>query len=257
MPTKRPDELPEGNNFSLEDIILVEKSPDSNAKQLLKSTIRDFMSSATQFDPENVGQNSIVGFQSKFEWMVAQMEKLQNNPAAGITPYEDFQSASKDQEIAAVTPSVTPSVTPTVTPSMTPNLPPPPTPSPSASPFPTETEITIKGSTLRSPQIQLSNEYLPKNRGYSTWSIKNNSNFNPSSIGYLDAEFFGLFPYSWESSHFGERLYQLYKVNGEDIIYIDTSNVSTIDLFGIPSIQRTTNGGLLEGSSITITIQYS
>ena len=196
MPTKRPDQLPEGSDFSLDDIILVEKSPDSPSKQLLKSTIREFMSSATQFDPENVGQNSIVGFQSKFEWMVAQMEKLQNNPAAGITPYEDFQSASKDQEIAAVTPSVTPSVTPTVTPSMTPNLPPPPTPSPSASPFPTETEITFSGPTIK--KVMLPASFLPKARGFQSWSIKHNVNFDPTPEGPLAATFFGLWPYDFK-----------------------------------------------------------
>ena len=63
------------------------------------------MSSANQFDPENVGSTAIVGFQSKFEWMVEQMQKIAENPAAVITPYEEFESSTKEQESQFVTPT--------------------------------------------------------------------------------------------------------------------------------------------------------
>jgi hypothetical protein len=251
MPTKRPDQLPEGSNFNLDDILLIEKSPDSNAKQLLKTTVREFMSSATQFDPQNVGQNSIVGFQSKFEWMVAQMEKLQTNPAAGITPYEEFESAAKAQETAAVTPSPTPSITPTVTPSVTPNLPPVPTPTPSPTPFPIESQLTINGATTT--KIFLPSSYLPKNRGYNSWTIKSGTHTND-----LSPNFFGFFPDSFSPSGLQERLSLLRKVMNEDSISIDTVIASAAPAsspFG--GVIETSQGGLRSGSTITLTIKYS
>jgi len=37
MPTKRPDQLPEEDDFSFEDILMVEKFPDSEQRRLYKT----------------------------------------------------------------------------------------------------------------------------------------------------------------------------------------------------------------------------
>jgi hypothetical protein len=254
MPTKRPDQLPEGSDFNLDDILLIEKSPDSNAKQLLKSTIREFMSSATQFDPQNVGAVTILGFQSKFEWVVAQMEKLQSNPTANITPYAEFESEAKNQEVAATTPSVTPTLTPTPTPSLTPFLTPTPSITPSASSFPKETQWIITGRSTTTVSLPL--DLLPIRRGYSSWKIKAGT-FTGDESGLLSANFNGFFPDSFESSQFDERLSMLFKVEGQDSVKVDTVLLETFDLGGEIFINENSQLGLLENSQLIITIEYS
>tara|TARA_B100002019_G_C21273077_1_gene603539 strand:- start:4077 stop:4829 length:753 start_codon:yes stop_codon:yes gene_type:complete len=250
MPTKRPDQLPEGSDFNLDDIVIIEKSPDSNARKLLKSTIRDFMSSANQFDPENVGSTAIVGFQSKFEWMVEQMQKIAENPAAVITPYEEFESSTKEQESQFVTP--TPSKTPplTPTPSLTPNIPLSQTPTPSASRPSPIVELTIDGpSTTR---VSIPNDLLPSNRGYSNWEIK------PGQFtSNLAPNFQGIFPDNFKSSGLGEALFALERLNNENALFVDTAIISNQTVFGQIVATETSQGGLIQGSSLTITLKYS
>jgi hypothetical protein len=250
MPTKRPDQLPEGNDFNLDDIIIIEKNPDSNARKLLKSTIRDFMSSANKFDPENVGSTAIVGFQSKFEWMVEQMQKIAENPAAVITPYEEFQSSTKEQESEFVTPTPSKTPPPTPTPSLTPNIVPSQTPTPSASRPSPVVQITIDGPTINT--ISLPANLLPRNRGYSSWKIKPGqftSNLSPN--------FRGFFPDDFKSSGIGEALSTLLKMENEDMLIIDTATIETSDTFGVAVAIENSQGGLLDNSSLTLTLEYS
>lgn len=249
MPTKRPDQLPSGDDFNFEDIIIIEKNPDSNARKLLKTTVRDFMESASQFDPERVGLNSIVGFQSKFEWMIEQMQKLSDNPAALITPYEEFESSTKEQESQFVTPTPSRTPPPTPTPSLTPNIVLSPTPTPSASKPPKIAQLTIKGPTLR--RVSLPNDFLPQNRGYSDWKIKSGqftSNLTPN--------FSGFFPDGFQSSGLGEGLYALERYNTENALYIDTATVRTTNAFGRNIAVEGSLSGMLDGSILTLTIEY-
>jgi len=60
MPTKRPDQLPEEDDFSFEDILMVEKFPDSEQRRLYKTKLRNFIESALKFDSERAGSNAIL-----------------------------------------------------------------------------------------------------------------------------------------------------------------------------------------------------
>ena len=86
MPVKRPDQLPEGEDFNFEDILMVEKSPDSNERKLYKTKLREFMESALKMDPERIGSNAVLGLQSKFEWLIEQMDKISQSPVLDIAP---------------------------------------------------------------------------------------------------------------------------------------------------------------------------
>ena len=98
MPTKRPDQLPEGEDFDFEDILLVEKFPDSEQRKLYKTQLRKLMASALKIDPERMGNNAILGYQSKFDWLIKQMELLSSKGYLGIQEYHDYNSDTKDQE---------------------------------------------------------------------------------------------------------------------------------------------------------------
>lgn len=256
MPTKRPDELPSGQNFNPEDIIIIESKPDSAARKLLKATVSDFMRSANDFDPARIGENNIIGFQSKFEWMVAQMEALQNSPSASalnITPYENFESASKTLEGAQITPSVTPSITPTITPSVTPNMPPSPTPAAPPIPLPPEAQITLNGP-ISPRSIMLPSSFFPISRGYTNWQIKGGSSTSNISLTQFNNSFF---PDSFTPSSLGEDLSILRKDPANEFnVLIDT--VITIFPPEDPeAFYFVSQNGLLDGSSITFTIEYS
>lgn len=250
MPTKRPDQLPSGDDFDFNDIIIIEKNPDSNARRLLKSTIRDFMSSANQFDSENVGATAIVGFQSKFEWMVEQMQKIAENPAAVITPYEEFESTTKEQESQFVTPTPSKTAQPTPTPSFTPNIVPSQTPTPSTSRQSKTVQFTINGPSVKS--FVLPNELLPQNRGYTSWVIKPGqftSNLTPN--------FLGVFPDDFQSSGLGEGLSVFRKIPNENALLIDTAIVEVQNVFDQEVAVEKSQGGLVNNSSLTLTLEYS
>ena len=110
MPTKRPDQLPSGQNFDFDDILMVEKNPDGSDRGLNKATIREFMKSATQLDPERVAESPILGLQSAFEWVVELISILAVDPVSPVSPYENFDSPNKDSEQAFITPTPTPTV---------------------------------------------------------------------------------------------------------------------------------------------------
>ena len=253
MPTKRPDQLPSGQNFSPDDIIIVESKPDSAARKLLKSTVRDFMNSANEFDPSRVGQNNVIGFQSKFEWMVAQMQAIENSSYAenlNITPYEEFESAAKALEQSAITPSATPSITPTITPSLTPFFTPSATPSPTPTPSQREVQVTLAGPTIS--RFDLTPDLLPQTRGYTNWELKAGQDTSNVAL----AGFFGLFPDSFTPSAMGEKLFTLNKLEGTNAVHIDTATITANP--NSPFFPITTlHGGLLASASIKFTIKYS
>jgi hypothetical protein len=208
------------------------------------------MSSANQFDPENVGSTAIVGFQSKFEWMVEQMQKIAENPAAVITPYEEFESSTKEEESQFVTPTPSKTPPPTPTPSLTPNIIPSQTPTPSPSRQPKTVQFIINGPTINF--IDLPNNLLPQNRGYTSWTIKPGqftSNLTPN--------FAGVFPDDFKSSGLGEGLFTLRRIPNEDALMVDTAIIEVQTVLGQEMAVETSQGGLLDNSSLTLTLEYS
>ena len=246
MPTKRPDQLPSGENFNFEDILMVEKDPDSSDRKLNKVTIRDFMKVASEFDPNRVGENPILGFQSSFQWMVEQVNTLSKNPINGITPYNEFESEIKNAEMTHVTPSPTPttsiSPTPTLTPFRT------PLPTPSVTPTPSKQFARRVQLTLNGPQpqfVSLPVNYLPEARGFTSWSILGGqANDNVSLVNFN-----GYFPDSFTPSALNEVLIFVNKTDNEHIQI--SSAVEDED----GDIEFTE--GLFESASITFTIDYS
>ena len=116
MPTKRPDQLPEGEDFDFDDILMVEKDPDSPDRKLYKTTLRELMEAALKIDSERMGSNAIVGTQSQFDWLIEQMNKIQESNITNVDSYENYDSPTKELEESYVTPTPTPtpSITPTV-----------------------------------------------------------------------------------------------------------------------------------------------
>lgn len=247
MPTKRPDQLPSGQNFSFDDILMVEKNPDGSDRELNKTTIRDFMQSAVQLDPERVGENPILGLQSAFEWMVEQMNSLAENPINAVTSYNDFDSPSKDSEQSYITPTPTPTTSITPTPSTTPNKSPTPTPTitptPSKTPFSKRTQITFNGPQPQSVALPIS--YLPEARGFSSWKIiGGQANDNTSLVNFV-----GYFPDSFTPSALNEVL--IY-VNKQSDTHVQISSAIEDEEGTIEVVE-----GLFDNASITFTIDYS
>ena len=244
MPTKRPDQLPEGEDFDFEDILMVESEPNSNERKLYKAQLRKLMESALKLDPERIGNNPVLGYQSKFDWMIAQMEKLANSQTANIEKYEDFQSTSKQQEQPFVTP--TPSKTPSVTPSIT--------PTPSASP-PSQFkyfDITFVGP--KSDVISLPLQYLPEEHGFTTWEIVNgDENEN------IYEKFNSFKPVSFNPSTLGEKLFAVTFNNENNIIAVNVMKYREIvnPFTGTITLVEDDISPLINGSSITIRIKLS
>lgn len=247
MPTKRPDQLPSGQNFDFDDILMIEKNPDGSDRELNKATIREFMKSATQLDPERVAESPILGLQSAFEWIVEQINILAVDPVSPVSPYENFDSPNKDSEQAFITPTPTPTQSstpaPTTTPFKTPTPTPTATPTPSKQPLPKRTQITLNGPL---PQIvSLPTQYLPEARGYQSWRIIGGQDSSSTSL----TNFFGYFPDSFTASALSEVLIVINKID-EGHIKI-SSGVEDDD----DAIQLL--GGLFDEASITFTIDYS
>ena len=248
MPIKRPDQLPSGSSFSFDDILLVEKDPNSDGKVLFKATLRDFMKSALQLDPERMGANPIIGLQSKFEWVVDQVEALGKNPLYPVSSYEGYVSDGKSSDDQYTSPTPTSTVTPTVTPSSTPFKSPTPTPTltPSITPSPntSEKQITLKG--YLNETILLPQEHLPKNNGYSEWEIKEGS----VEVG-LSTYFEGVKPDSYSPTQLGEKLFTFKRLNeGEDFVFLNV-------VYDEDDHKKIFVQGLERESSITFTIKYS
>jgi len=254
MPTKRPDQLPEGEDFDFDDILMVEKNPESGSRQLLKAKMRDFMISALKTDPQRMGSNAILGMQSKFDWLIAQMDKITQSPILNLDNYDNFDSPSKDEEKVYITPTPTPTITPSITPSSTPLDPNQPKPSPTPTPTPTSTpkpttkefEIEIKGS--KGQILNLPFEYLPSTHGYSDWRIKNGTETDNIYIIYN-----GYFPNEFKPSGVKERLSILNKISN-DRLSIETVILGPNDDFlDTEGFIRSTQG-LIDGSTLKFSI---
>lgn len=263
MPTKRPDQLPEGEDFDFEDILMIEKSPDANSRQLLKAKMRDFMISALKTDPERMGSNAILGMQSKFDWILAQMEKISESPILNIDNYDNFDSPSKQNDqiyitpTPSLTPSLTPSTTPTVTPStssLAPGQPRPsvtPTPTPTATPKPLTIEVEVEIKDSKPQIVDLPLQYLPFNYGYTNWRIKNGNETDNIYLVYN-----GYFPNSFTPSGANERLSALNKLSDTQL-KIETVLLGEADDFlGTEGLFITTQG-LIDGSTIKFSIILS
>jgi len=256
MPTKRPDELPEGEDFDFEDILMVEQEPNAENRKLLKAKIRDFMSSALSMDPERMGANAILGMQSKFNWMLEQMEKLSESPLIDIQDYDDYDSPEKDKEQSYVTPTPTPtpSITPTITPTpsvspepIDPSVPrpsPTPTPTPSVSGKPLTLEKKIILEDFYPSKFEIPPEHLPILNGYSEWRIK--AGQDSENVYIL---FSGFFPDNFKPTTLNEQLLTFKKLNDTQM-KIETALLDGDD--NIVSI-----AGLRDGSSVEFTIIYS
>ena len=246
MPTKRPDQLPSGENFNFEDILMVEKNPDSSDRKLNKVTIRDFMKVASEFDPNRVGENPILGFQSSFEWMVGQINTLSENPINGITPYDEFQSETKNSELVYITPSPTPTTSITPTPTLTPFRTPLPTPSVTPTPskqFARRVQLSFDGPKPQSASLPI--EYLPEARGFTSWRIVGGQSSDNTSL----VNFNGYFPDSFTPSALNEVLIFVNKVDNG---HVQISSAIEDEDGDIQFIE-----GLFESASITFTIDYS
>lgn len=260
MPTKRPDQLPdipEDDDINFEDILMVEKSPDTNLRKLYKAKLRELMADGLRMDTERMGENAILGMQSKFDWLIAQMEKLADNPVVNVDAYNEFSSPSKDKEIPYITPTPTP--TPSVTPSPIPPTPSPlppgqpkpsPTPTPTPTPTPKAAQITLQVTlTGNNPQIvNLPQSYLPQAYGYSNWALKNGT-----TIDNIYSGFAGFRPDSFTPSGSSEQLSTLKKVSDTQLS-IETVLLGPDDEFLGTEGQVESSQGLLDGCSLTFSI---
>ena len=267
MPTKRPDELPEfpeDQDLSFEDIFMVENNSNNSLRKLYKSELRKVMKDGLRMDPQRMGENAILGMQSKFDWLISQMEKIIDSPLFELEPYSEYNSPSKEQEAPYIsptptptptpTPSVTPTATPQVTPSSTPVPPGQPRPSPTPTPTPTQTpkakqievQVTLAGNR---PQIvDLPASYLPQNYGYLNWTIKNGS-----ATQNIFSGFSGFRPDSFISSGAEEKLSALNKVSNTQLS-IETVLLSEPDELIADEGYVLSNQGMIDGSTLIFTI---
>jgi len=250
MPTKRPDQLPEGEDFDFEDILMVEKFPNSESRKLYKAKLRNFIESALKMDPERIGSNALLGLQSKFDWLIDQMDTLAEANAFNIEKYSDYDSNVKREESKYIipTPSVTPSFTPTPSPTLPQIIPSTtPTPTPSSTPAADQVFITINGSTP--PVFDLPPNYLPKLKGYNDWFI-----LDDSSTENISPYFRGNKPFSFTPSSAGEYLSLFSKGTEGDTIIARTHIIRNE---GDEDLEEVINlGGLQSNSSITFKIKY-
>ena len=263
MPTKRPDELPdfpEDQDLSFEDILMVEKNPNNSLRKLYKSKLRKLIKDGLRMDPERMGTNAILGMQSKFDWLISQMEKIIDSPLFELEPYSEYNSPSKEQEAPYIsptptpTPSITPTATPQVTPSSTPIPPGQPRPSPTPTPTPTQTpkakqiELQVSITGNRPQIVDLPASYLPQNYGYSNWAIKNGS-----ATQNIFSSFSGFRPDSFVSSGAEEKLSALNKVS-ETQLSIETVLLSEPDELIGDEGYILSSQGMIDGSTLIFTI---
>jgi len=264
MPTKRPDQLPEGEDFNFEDILMIESEPNSTERKLYKAQLRKLMESALKLDPERIGSNPVLGYQSKFDWMIAQMEKIANSQTVNVEKYQDFESDSKQQEKPFVTPtpSKTPSATPSITPtpSKTPRAPGVPAPTPSITPTPSQSppsqfkyfDITFLGPNA--DVIALPLQYLPEEHGFTTWEI-----INGEENENIYEKFTTFKPVSFTPSTLGEKLFAVTFNNENNIIAVNVMKYKEIvnPFTGAITLVEDDLSPLVNGSSITIRIKLS
>lgn len=253
MATKRPDQLPSGSNFGMQDIVIVEKGPSLSSKSLEKATISDFMGSALKFDPKRIGQNAITGSQSQIEWLISGMNTLASSNTNALSNYSSYSQSNPGEETPYITPTpsitTTPTITPTVSVSATPNTSPAPTPTitptPSTSKPSSTKQITLLGPMPKFVIMPL--EHRPEAYGFTSFNLFNNN----STSSNINAAFQGLLPDSFGPSQLGETLLQFKKFPGEDNLLIIETYLEDLEN-GIYDMQ-----GLINSSSITFTVSYS
>jgi hypothetical protein len=246
MPTKRPDQLPEGEDFNFEDILMVEKFPDSESRKLYKTQLRKLMESALQMDPQRMGENAILGMQSKFDWVIEQMNKLSDNNIINVDRYEEFNSPSKEQEKPFITPSVTVTPTPSSTPPLDPSIPrpsmtPTPTPTTSSKPLTMEKQITLEGPLNR--VCPMPNQHHPLSNGYNQWKIKAGQDNKNTTLFFV-----GFFPDNYKPNVEFEKLSIFRKIDNKHF----ELTTEYLDELGLTSSEQ----GLPPSSEITFTIIY-
>jgi len=253
MSTKRPDQLPSGSNFGMQDIVIVEKNPDSSSKSLEKATISDFMGSALKFDPKRIGQNAITGSQSQIEWLISGMNTLAASNTNSLSNYSSYSQSNPGAEAPYVTPTpsitTTPTITPTVSVSATPNASPPPTPTITPTPS-TSRPSSTKQITFSGPMpkfVIMPPEHRPEAYGFTSFSLFNNT----STTGNISEDFDGFLPDSFNPSQLGETLLQFEKFPGQDNLLI-VATFLIDELNDIYDVQ-----GLINSSSLTFTVSYS
>lgn len=250
MPTKRPDQLPEGEDFDFDDILMVEKDPDSPDRKLYKTTLRELMEAALKIDPQRMGSNAIVGTQSEFEWLIEQMKKIQASNITNVDSYDNFDSPTKDLEQSYITPTPTPTPSITVTPIFTsiPPSTPNPTPTPSSTPRPPTKSFLV---TIKGPQPQNLNlpiEYSPKIHGYNDWRIDNGQDTDNVYIVYN-----GYFPVSFTPTSAGEKLSILRKSSPTQLNIQTVIPGNNIEFLGIEGPIKSSQG-LIEPSEVTFRV---
>ena len=283
MATKRPDQLPSGTNFEMNDLLMIEKDPDTFDRSLVKTSISDFMGSALKFDPERFGQNPITGFQSQFQWLMTSMNTLSNVGllSDAIDPYSSVQQQDPNeaQYLPTPTPSITPSNVPIITPSATPPITPSITPSSTPASFIQTKQFTFSGTNdnnLIAREIPTEDmpEYIGNYRfgggvkQATGWEFASNMGYyfqndpnDPSEYDnspFLDQDeppfpVYNAFPDNFTKSVLDERLYRFEKAEyGADNSNLVAVSVVTFQQSEYSSLQTP----LLDGSSITFTIRY-
>ena len=244
----RPDQLPSGQDFSFDDILIIETNPNNSNRKLEQITIRDFCKTAALFDPEQGNNNFLVGFQSQFEWMFSQLSEMAKPSSGPVVPFNEYKSQNPSlPDVAAVSPTPTPTKSLTPTPSATPNVPPTPTPTPTPSPRPSSfRKILELEGPLSSTSILLPLEFRPQTLGYSNYQIISNPYFNTD---LMSDYFFGREPLSFTPSSLGELINKC---------SINTDSFNRIDLdFFLDNDSGGRLEPLMDAASIQITLEYS
>ena len=285
MATKRPDQLPSGSDFEMNDLLMIEKDPDTFDRSLVKTSISDFMGSALKFDPERFGQNPITGFQSQFKWLMESMNALSQQPAfeSTVNPYASVQAADPDEAalLPTPTPTYTPSATPLIPPTPTPTVTPSITPTPSTPTFIRQNAITIEGSNDITRIVRnIPNELMPEYIGdyeygggilaATGWEFISNQGYyfandpadpslyeNSPFLAEDEAPYplYDSIPDNFTKSPFDERLYVFQKgdYGGDDS---DQVLIGVVTFDGTQGAYSSFETPMLANSSITFSIRY-
>ena len=290
MATKRPDQLPSGNNFDFDDLLMVEKNPNQIDRELLKTSISDFMDSALKFDPERFGENPITGFQSQFKWLMETVETLSKLPSLKdeVDSYEEVQRQDpiEKQFLPTPTPSITPTSSRTQPPPASPLPSPTPTPTPSRPSFIANQSITFSVTNAAEEAFitkTIPNQYMPEFIGdykfgggvlrATGWEFVSNENYysgnfyeyeddNYASSPFLDDQSedsvppeYQAYPDNFTPSPLQEKLYKFKKPPGD--YGREKSNLVYITT-SVPNegVYSIVEAAMFQTSSITFTIKY-
>ena len=281
MATKRPDQLPSGKDFEMNDLVMIEKDPDTQERKLVKTSLSDFMGSALKFDPLRFGKNPITGFQSQFGWLMESMNTLSemNMLSSSIDPYSQSSDPTEGAHMPTPTPSATPSSTPLIPPTPTPTITPSITPTPSSPSMIAERSIIFSGQDSNGLIArQIPNEYMPEYIGShrfgggvlaaTGWEFKTNIGYyfqndptDPTEYvasPFLDPEappfpIYGAYPDKYTKSVLSERLYRFDKAEyGAD----ESDRVAVSVVTKSQGEYTTLQTPIPDGGSIEFTIKY-